>query len=86
MKRRTYLLDTLKDNEVVSTIVLENKSAWKLDFEKKYNNIVYAFRNEKISNFEVINYKPFYKITFREWNQSLRRYVEWGYLYRFEER
>lgn len=86
MKAKTYLLDVLKDNEVVSTIVLKNKSAWKFDFEEKYNDIVDAFRNEEITNFEVINYRPFYKVLFRKWSENEHKYIEYAYLYRFEER
>lgn len=85
MKRRTYLLDTLKDNEVTSTIVLKNENEWELDFKKKYNDIVDAFQKEEITNFEVINYRPFYKIMFRHWDRTIHRYIEWAYLYRFEE-
>lgn len=84
MKRKIYLLDTLKENEVVSTIVLKNKRAWRLDIDAKYNDVVDAFRNEEIHNFEVIRYNPFYKIAFRRWNKRLHRYVEFAYLYRFE--
>lgn len=85
MKKRTYLLDTLKDNEVVSTIVLKNKKAWELDWEKKFNEILDAFKSGEINNFDVINYNPFYKITFRKW-VKFHGYVEYTYLYRFEER
>lgn len=85
MKRKTYLLDTLKDNEVTSTIVLKNKRAWRLDIEQKYNEIVDAFRNEELYNFEVNCYKPFCKIAFRKWNKNINRYVEYAYLWRFEE-
>lgn len=84
MKKKTYLLDTLKDNEVVSTIVLKNKRAWSLDIEQKYDDVVDAFRNREICEFDVINYNPFYKIAFRKWNESLHRYVEYAYLWRFE--
>lgn len=85
MKRKTYLLDTLKENEVISTIVLKNKRAWRLDIEKKYDEIIEAFRNREICEFNVINYNPFYKLTFRKWNENLHKYIEIAYLYRFEE-
>lgn len=84
MKRKVYLLDTLKDNEVTSTIVLKNKRAWSLDIEKKYDDIIDAFRNREICEFSVINYNPFYKLSFRKWNESTHRYVDYAYLYRFE--
>lgn len=86
MKKKTYLLDVLRDNEVTSTIVLKNKRVWLLDFENKYNDIVDAYRNEKIDNFEVTRCKPFYKLSYRRWNNYLHEYIEYAYLYRFEEK
>lgn len=84
MKRRIYLLETLKDGEVTSTIVLKNKREWRLDIEKKYDEIIDAFRNREICEFNVINYNPFYKLSFKKWSENLHKYIDYAYLYRFE--